>query len=106
MLVRPSRNSRSQMFFQIDVLKNVGKSHRKTLVLEPLFNKVAGLKTCNVIKKRLQHKCFPLKFAKILRTSFFMENLQCFIEEQWSAPFVEGPIQSPLQAKNYRNLSF
>ena len=33
-----------------------------------LFNKVAGLQVCNSIKKRLQHRCFPLKFAKFSRT--------------------------------------
>ena len=32
-------------------------------VLEYLLNKVAGLRTCNVIKKRLQHRCLPVKFA-------------------------------------------
>ena len=34
-------------------------------MLESLFNKVVGL------KKRLQHRSFPIKFAKILRTGFF-----------------------------------
>ena len=29
------------------------------------FDKVSGL--CNFIKKRLQHMCFPVKFAKFLR---------------------------------------
>ena len=43
---------------------------RKITVLESLFNKVAGLKTCNFIKKRLQRRCFLVKFAKCLRTSF------------------------------------
>ena len=28
---------------------------------------------CNFIKKRLQHRLFPLTFAKILRTAFFTE---------------------------------
>ena len=42
--------------------------HRKTPVMESLFNKVAGLKTCNFIKKRLQHRFFPMKFAKSYRT--------------------------------------
>ena len=37
-------------------------------MLESLFNKYAGLKACNFIKKRLQHKFFPVKFAKFLRT--------------------------------------
>ena len=46
------------------------KIHRKTPVLESLFNKVVGLKACNFIKNRLQHGCF-VKFANLLRTSFF-----------------------------------
>ena len=37
----------------------------KSGVLESLFNKDAGLKTCCFIKKRLQHRCFPVKFAKL-----------------------------------------
>ena len=34
-----------------------------------------GLKTCIFIKKRLQHKYFPVNIAKFLRTAFFIENL-------------------------------
>ena len=37
-------------------------------MFESLFNKVAGLKTCNSIKKRHQRTCFPVKLAKFLRT--------------------------------------
>ena len=33
------------------------KFHRKTTVLESLFNKVAGLKACNFIEKRAQYRC-------------------------------------------------
>ena len=52
----------------------------KKLVLKPraeftgkhqclsLFNKVAGLQTCNFIKNRLQYRCFPVNFAKFLGT--------------------------------------
>ena len=39
-------------------------------VLVSLFNKVAGLQACNVIKKRLQHRCFPVNMVKFLRTAF------------------------------------
>ena len=46
-----SRNSRWQMFFKKGVLKNI---HRKTPVLESLFNKVAGQKPFNFIKKDFQ----------------------------------------------------
>ena len=49
-----------------------GKFHRKTPVLDPLFNKVAGLKTRNLIKKTLQGRYFSVKFAKFLRTSFLL----------------------------------
>ena len=29
----------------------------------------------NIIKKRLQHRCFPVKFTKFLRTHFFTDHL-------------------------------
>ena len=38
---------------------------------ELLFNKVTGLKVCNFIKKRLQHRCFLVNIAKFLRTPIF-----------------------------------
>ena len=39
----------------------------ETPVLGPLFNKAAGLQVCNFIKKRLQHRCFPVIIANFLR---------------------------------------
>ena len=39
---------------------------RKATVLESPFNKIAGLKASNFIKKRLQHSCFPVNIAKFL----------------------------------------
>ena len=38
-------------------------------MLESYFNKVAGLQAYNFIKKRLQHRCFPVNITKLLRTS-------------------------------------
>ena len=64
------------MFFKIGVLKNFQIIHRKTPVLEYLFNKAAGLKSCNFIQKRFQHSCFPVNIAKFLRTAFFIEHLR------------------------------
>ena len=55
------------MFFGTGALKNFA-------VLEFLFNKVAGLQVCNFIKKRLQHWCFSMKFAKSLRASFLQNT--------------------------------
>ena len=51
------------------------KIHRKTLVLEFLFfNKVAGLRDKTLLKKRLWHRCFPVNFAKFLRTPFLQNT--------------------------------
>ena len=52
------------MLFKISV-------HRKTPVLAALFDKIAGIQVCKFIKKRLQRRCFPVKFAKFFRTPFF-----------------------------------
>ena len=49
-------------------LKKFRNIHRRTPVLESLFNKVA----CNFIKKRLQHKCFPVSIAKFFKTPILM----------------------------------
>ena len=61
---------------QIRSFQNFCKLHRKTSVLESLFNKVAGLKARNPIKKRLQYRYFPVKFAKSQGAPFFTEQLQ------------------------------
>ena len=50
------------------------KFHRKAPVLESLFNKVAGLRACNFVKKRLQLRFFPVNFVEFLRTPFSTEH--------------------------------
>ena len=50
-------------------------SHESTCV-GVFFNKVAGLQHSNFIKKRLQHRFFPVKIAKFLRTLYFTDYLQ------------------------------
>ena len=40
-------------------------------MLESLFNKVAGPQACDFIKKRLQHRCFPVNIYYILKNTFF-----------------------------------
>ena len=42
----------------------------KHLCRSLFFNKVAGLRPASLLKKRLQHRCFPVKFAKFLKTPF------------------------------------
>ena len=51
------------------VFLKISQSSRKTIVLESLFNKVAGFQACGFIKKRLQNNSFSEKLAEFLRTS-------------------------------------
>ena len=46
--------------------------HTKTPVLESLHFCVGvrGLNVCNIIKKRLQHRCFLVDITKLLRIPF------------------------------------
>ena len=44
-------------------------------MLESLFTKTAGLQICNFIKKRIQHRCFPVNIAEFLRIAVFIEQL-------------------------------
>ena len=50
------------------VLKNFLKFTGKHRCQSLFFNKVAG---CNVIKKRLNFRCFPVNFAKFFKNTFF-----------------------------------
>ena len=60
-------SSRPQMFFKIGVRK-ILLIWQENICVWVFF---AGLRDCNFIKKRLQHRCFPVKLAKFLRTPFF-----------------------------------
>ena len=45
----------------------ISQYHRKAPVLESPFNKIAGVNACNLIKKRLQHRRFPVNIAKCFK---------------------------------------
>ena len=50
------------MFLKIGALKNFANVTGKMRVLESLFNKFWALRPATSLK-RLQHRCFPEKFA-------------------------------------------
>ena len=50
--------------------------HWKTSALESLFNEVAGLKACNIIKKRFQRRCFAVTIAKYFINNYFEQHLR------------------------------
>ena len=68
------KGSRTKMFLKKDVLQKF--RDRKTSVLESLFNKGAGLKVFNLMKKRPQHRCFHVNILEYLRAAFFIEHLR------------------------------
>ena len=56
------------------VLKNSAKFTGKHLRQSLFFNNVAGLRPATLLIKRLWHSCFPVKFAKLLRTPFLQNT--------------------------------
>ena len=59
--------TRWDVFYKKGFLKNFTISPGNTWVGESCFKKVDRLKTCNIIKKRPQHRCFPVIIVKFLR---------------------------------------
>ena len=62
------RSSRPKVFCKKGVLRNFVKFTGKHLCQSHFFNKVA------LLKKRLRHRCFPVNFAKFLRTPFLQNT--------------------------------
>ena len=71
-----NRNSRLEVFCKKGVLRNFTKFTGKYLCQSLFFNKVAGLRPATLLKKRLWHRCFPVHFAKFLKTNFLTEHLR------------------------------
>ena len=76
------------MFYPKAVLKNFAIFYRKTLVMESLF-----------IKKRLQHRCFPVNIAKFSRTHILKKMLMYeairFLQAPAPGPIMRLPALSP-----------
>ena len=65
------RSSHQMCSLKKGVLRNFAKFTGKHLCQSIFFNKVAGLRPPTLSKKRLWHMCFPVNFAKFLRTPFW-----------------------------------
>ena len=59
------------MFFKIGILKNLGNFTENTCV------GVAGLKASKLVKNRLQHQCFSVKFGTFLRAPPVAASIFC-----------------------------
>ena len=62
-----SRSSRPEVFSKNGVLRTFAKFTGKYLCRSLFFNKVSGLRSPTLLKKRLWHSCFPANFVKFLR---------------------------------------
>ena len=72
---RMFRSSHQKCSIKKGVLRNFAKFTGKYLCQSLFFNKIAGLGPATLLKKRLWHRCFPVNFAKFLRTPFLTEHL-------------------------------
>ena len=68
------RSSHQRCSMKKGDLKNFAKFTGKQLCQRFFFNKVAGLRSATLLKKRLWHRCFPVNFAKFLRTAFLQNT--------------------------------
>ena len=68
--LKRNRSSHWRCSVKKGVLRNFAKFTGKHLCQSLFFNKVAGLRPATLLKKRLWHRCFPVNFAKFLRTPF------------------------------------
>ena len=60
-----------EVFYKKGVLRIFTKFTGKDLCKSLFFNKVAGLRAATLLKKKLQHRYFPVKFIKFLRNLFY-----------------------------------
>ena len=65
---KKNRNGHERCSKKKSVLWNFTKFRGKQLCQSLFFNKVTGLRPATLLQKRLWHSCFPVNFAKFLRT--------------------------------------
>ena len=85
------RSSHPRCSIRKAVLKNFAIFTGKHLCWSLCFNKVVYLQTCNFIKKRLQHRCFPVNIAKFLRNPILKnicEQLLLKVTEKFTSNFL------------------
>ena len=87
---------------QIRCSKKFLKFLKKKSVLESLCNKVSGPKVCNSNKKRLQHSCFPVKFANFLRTPILQNSLSGYFSDY--SYFQRSPEQTPVRLSSINTI--
>ena len=62
------RSSCPEVFCKKALLRNFAKFIGKHLCQSIFLNKVVGLRPATLLKNRLWYRCFPVNFAKFLKT--------------------------------------
>ena len=75
-MLQKYRSSRLEVFCRKDVLRNFEKFTGKQLCQSLFFNKVVGLRTVTLLKKRFWYRCFRVNFSKFLKTPSITEHLR------------------------------
>ena len=74
-----ARRCSMKKVFHMGVLRNFEKFTGKHVCQDLFFNKAASLCPTTLLKNILWHRCFPLNFAKFLRTLFLQNTSSgCF----------------------------
>ena len=95
------KDSRPEVFCKKGVLWNFSKFTGKHLYQSLFFNRVAGLRAVTSLKKRLWHRCFPISFAKFLKTPFLQNTSRRLLLYGTSRFFAILTLQTLL----YKNMS-
>ena len=69
------RISLSEVLCKKVAFKTFSKFAGKHLCKKLFFNKVAGLSSSTLLKRKLWRRCFPVNFVKFLITPYFIDNL-------------------------------
>ena len=75
-ILRYLQKQSPEMFYKKDVLRNFAKFTGKYLCQSIFFIKSAVLRSENLWKKRFWHRCFPVNFAKSVKTPQFTKAFQ------------------------------
>ena len=98
------------VFRKKSVLRNFTNFTGEHLCQGLFFSKVAGLRSAILLKRRPWRRCFPVNFAKFLRTSFLTEHLRrllmygtkCCLQK--SETVVQGCSEKKSILKNFLSL--
>ena len=93
------RSSHQRRSMKKDVPRNFAKFSGKHLRQSLSFNKAAHLRPATLLKKRLWLRCFPMNFAKFLRTPF-LQNTQATASGKNKRSFTEATLALSSQQKS------